>query len=192
MKGEIFKMNILKPKVRFDRIKNILVGIDVKHYKKYLKDVLHLYADADVSIYNHETIMYEVYSYGEGDEDKQGNLLYGLTVMYPVYIKNECNMTQGHFHVDKNCAEYYFGIEGEGLLLLMNEQREMYVEKVFPGSIHYIDGKYAHRLVNIGDSVFKVAACWPTTAGHDYEAVRKGEFPYRVYKINGKIEFVKR
>ncbi|MDI3312094.1 MAG: glucose-6-phosphate isomerase family protein, partial [Thermoanaerobacterium sp.] len=107
-------------------------------------------------------------------------------------IEDECNMTRGHFHQDKNCAEYYFCVEGEGLLLLMNDNSEMWAEKVYPGSVHYIDGKYAHRLVNIGDTVLKVGACWPTTAGHDYDAIEKNEFPYRVYKRNGKVELVKR
>jgi hypothetical protein len=32
-------------------------------------------------------------------------------------------MTKGHFHAIENRAEYYWGIEGEGILLLMDKKR---------------------------------------------------------------------
>ena len=101
-------------------------------------------------------------------------------------------MTKGHFHVNKDCAEIYFGIAGVGLLLLMDEEGHTWAEKVYEGSLHHIDGRIAHRLVNTGDEDLKVGACWPTSAGHDYHAIEKREFGYRVYKRNGQIEFEKR
>ena len=125
-------------------------------------------------------------------KDILGNLNWGLTVLKPVYSHNECNMTKGHFHVNKDCAEIYFGIAGVGLLLLMDEEGHTWAEKVYEGSLHHIDGRIAHRLVNTGDEDLKVGACWPTSAGHDYHAIEKREFGYRVYKRNGQIEFEKR
>lgn len=186
-------MDVIDPKVWFNIHDGIFEGEGVVCSYKYLRDVKGLYrADIAGTGHNPETVVYEVYSYVRGDESIKGNLFWGLTVMYPVYIDGECNMTRGHYHADKDCAEYYFGVSGEGLLLFMNDSGNMWAEKVQSGSLHYVDGRYAHRLVNTGDTIFKVAACWPTTAGHDYASVEKSEFPYRVYKREDKVEFVKR
>lgn len=186
-------MNVIDPKVWFLFNDGVLDGEGVVSSRKYLKDMKSIYKkDIAYAGYDPETIVYEVYSYGKGDESLKGNLFWGLTVMYPVYIDGECNMTRGHYHADRECTEYYLGVSGEGLLLFMDDSGNMWAEKVEPGSLHYVDGRYAHRLVNTGDTVFKVGACWPTAAGHDYVSVEKNEFPYRVYRIDGKIQFVKR
>jgi glucose-6-phosphate isomerase len=185
-------MKVLEPKVWHRIPEGIVEGEGVQYYKKYLKDVESLYKGKDTSNYDQDTVVYDVYSYGQGDEKQQGNLFWGLTIIHPIYIENECNMTRGHFHQDRNCTEYYFGIEGEGLLLFLNDQGEMWAEKVLPGSLHYIDGNLAHRLVNIGETSLKVGACWPTTAGHNYSAIEEKGFPYRVYKYNKKIEFIEK
>lgn len=185
-------MKVLDPKVWHRIPDGVVEGEGVQYYKKYLKDVEKLYKGKDISNYDKDTVVYEVYSYGKGDEKQQGNLFWGLTILHPIYIENECNMTRGHFHQESNCIEYYFGIQGEGLLLLMNYQGDMWAEKVLQGSLHYINGNLAHRLVNVGETALKVGACWPTTAGHNYFAIEEKEFPYRVYKYKEKIEFIER
>ena len=68
-----------------------------------------------------DPVVYEVYSYSKG-ADVLGNLNWGFTVLKPVYSHDECNMTKGHFHSLKDCAEIYFGIAGQGLLLLMDDK----------------------------------------------------------------------
>ncbi|MBZ9685465.1 glucose-6-phosphate isomerase [Clostridium estertheticum] len=182
-------MKILEPILWHKMQNGIIEGEGVKHTKKYLKDIFKIYkANYKLEGIDDNTVMYEVYSYSEGKE-VPGNLNWGLTVMSPVRINGECNMTKGHYHEDRNCVEYYFGISGEGLLLYMNIAGEMWAEKILPGSLHYIDGNLAHRLVNIGDSQLKVGACWPSSAGHNYEDVEKKEFPERIYKESGEIVF---
>jgi glucose-6-phosphate isomerase len=186
-------MNISEPRLWHRMPDGVVEGDGIEHNKKHLGEVAGLSKFKDIeSKYDLDTIVYEVYSYGEGEESKQGNLLWGLTILYPVYIEGECNMTRGHFHKDKNCAEFYFGIKGEGLLVFMNDIGEMWAEKVMPGSLHYIDGRYAHRLVNTGDTELKVGACWPTTAGHDYAAIENKQFPNRIFKIQGKLMITER
>lgn len=183
-------MEIVEPKAIHNIYDGVIEGKDVKHYDKVLSQIKDIYQNTDGV--DEETHLYTVYSYEEGRSDQQGNLNWGLTILEPVCINDECNMTRGHFHSDPNCAEFYFGIEGEGLLLLMDRSGKMWAEKVFKGSLHHIDGSLAHRLVNTGDTQCKIGACWPTTAGHDYESIEKNEFPYRIFKRNGKIEFEKR
>lgn len=180
-------MKVIEPSVIHHIQDGVLEGKDVESYTKRYHEVNCLYK----KLREDDPIVYEVYSYSKG-KDVLGNLNWGLTVLKPVYSHDECNMTKGHFHEDKDCAEIYFGIAGEGLLLLMNENGETWAEKVYEGSLHHIDGTIAHRLVNIGDVDLKVGACWPTSAGHDYAAIEAKEFGYRIYKKNGQIEFIKR
>jgi glucose-6-phosphate isomerase len=185
-------MKVIEPRLWHKIPEGVIEGAGVQYNKKYLKDVKNIYSSENIGKYDQETLVYEVYSYGEGDLLQQGNLYWGLTILQPVYIDGECNMTRGHFHEDRNCVEYYFGIEGEGLLLLMKEDGEMWAEKIMPGSLHYINGNLAHRIVNTGETILKVGACWPTNAGHDYTSTEKSKFPFKIYKIDGVIKFIKR
>ncbi len=164
-------------------------GEHVEKAEKPLRDNAFLYLDSHgVDL---DQITYTVYTHNVGDTQKLGDLYWGMTVLKPLTVNGEFNMTKGHFHVNRDCAEYYFGISGEGLLLLMNDKGETWAEKIFRGSLHYIDGKLAHRLINTGNECLKVGACWPTAAGHDYDAVMKHPFGYRVFKGPNGIEMKK-
>ncbi len=182
-------MEIFDPKAIHDIEHGVIEGKDVICAKKYFHEVAYLYENANIE---GDPVVYTVYSYTQQDEHVKGNLQWGLTILEPLYIHDECNMTKGHFHVDRDCAEFYFGIEGEGLLLLMDEDGHTYAQKVFKGSLHHIDGHVAHRLVNTGKVPLKVGACWPTTAGHDYEAIEQREFGYRIFKRQETLIFEKR
>ncbi len=173
-------MNILQPEAFQLTDKNMIRGEHVSVYKKLLKETNGLFADTSAA--DPEMLLYTVYSYETGDPEKAGHLYWGLTVMESVTINGECNMTRGHFHTDRNCAEFYFGIAGTGLLMLMDETGKTWAEKVSKGSLHHIDGHIAHRLINTGTEPLNVGACWPTTAGHDYAAIEKRPFPCRVFK----------
>lgn len=176
-------MEIRKPKYIQDFFYGVIEGENVKSYKKFYKDIAFAYESKDENL-SDDTEMYEVYSFDEGGEN---TLLWGLTIMHPITVKGECNLTRGHFHCDRAEPEIYFGLGGQGLLLYMDENGECFGEEVFKGSIHYICGKYAHRLINTGEIDFKVGACWRTVAGHDYDSIEKKPFPRRVYKVDGKI-----
>ena len=47
------------------------------------------------------------------------------------------------------------------------------------------------RLINTGEKPMKIGACWPCDAGHDYAAVERQPFGYRVYKEEGTLRFEK-
>lgn len=183
-------MKIIRPQATHDIYGGVIEGKDVAKYKKLFGQIQTLYHDP--SGISPDTLMYTVYSYEAGSAEKKGDLYWGLTILEPVTINGECNMTRGHFHLDRNCAEFYFGIGGKGLLLLMDENGDMWAEKVFKGSLHHIDGTLAHRLVNTGNKRLKVGACWPTTAGHDYAAIERRDFLCRVIKEGGEIVFRER
>lgn len=179
-------MDILEPEVTHDFLRGLLAGKGVVKSQKYYGDAKAFYAQEDKTL-KADTLLYEVYTYAKGDCKVAGNLNWGMTVLKPVRIEGECNMTRGHFHEDMKCAEFYFGLAGEGLLLFMREDGSCFAEKVFPNSLHYIDGHIAHRLLNTGEDDFKVGACWPTVAGHDYQRIEAQPFPVRVFKRDGNI-----
>lgn len=179
-------MEIKKAKVLQDYLNGVMSGEKVVNYKKLLKDARHFYQKGNCDLAD-DTLMYQVYSYSQGNPEQSGNLNWGLTVMESVLINNECNITRGHFHENLDCAEIYFCLHGEGLLMFMDENGNCFAEEMKVGTIHHIDGKLAHRLVNIGNEQLRVGACWPTTAGHDYERVEKKPFTTRIFKEHGLI-----
>src|SRR5688500_12472828 len=132
----------------------------------------------------------EVEIYFPVKEGTEGGLFFGITKLQPGIIGNEYMMTKGHSHVIENRAEFYWGIEGEGMLLFMDKDREMWAEKMYPGSLHYISGFTAHRVANTGTSVLSFGACWPSDAGHNYELIVKNGFSKRLLKINGETQLV--
>lgn len=179
-------MKILDPKAIHHLCDGNIEGETVVTNKKLFKDIKDIYLNSEGVDDN--TLMYTVYSYINGDQNNKYNLSYGLSVLHPVYINGECNMTKGHYHDDELFPEIYVGLSGEGLLLLMDKNGNEQIEKVTKGSVHYIDGKYAHRLVNTGDTDLKVQAVWSPCAGHDYKSIENKGFKHRIFKNNGKIE----
>ena len=98
-------MKVLEPEVIHHIQGGVLEGDNAEKYTKYYKEVKELYSGRRED----DPVVYEVYSYTKG-ADVLGNLNWGLTVLKPVLIDNECNMTKGHFHVNKDCAEIYIGL----------------------------------------------------------------------------------
>ncbi|GAA0731619.1 glucose-6-phosphate isomerase family protein [Clostridium oceanicum] len=176
-------MKIIEAKYNQDFFNGVIEGENVKSYRKLYKDIAFAYNSKDENL-SDDTEMYRVYSFDEGGDN---TILWGLTILHPVTVSGECNLTRGHFHQDRTEPEIYFGLGGEGLLLYMDSKGECFAQKVAKGSVHYIHGEYAHRLVNTGNEDLKVGAAWRKAAGHDYEAIEKNNFPYRIYKIDGNI-----
>lgn len=125
---------------------------------------------------------YEVSSYLPEKEGTEGGLYFGVTTIFPGVVGDEYLMTKGHFHSRLDTAEFYWGIEGEGMLILMDSDRRVWGERMFPGSLHYIPGGVAHRVANTGAVPLVFGACWPSDAGHDYGTIEKEGFAARLKK----------
>ena len=135
-------------------------------------------------------IVYEVQSHCCVAEGTPGGLFFGTSNVMPGQVGDEYFMTKGHFHARRECAEYYWCIEGEGALILMDEQGRCWMEPMRPGSLHYIPGYVAHRLANTGDVPLRVGACWPSDAGHDYATIAQTGFTARLKNVGGKPTLV--
>jgi len=135
--------------------------------------------------------VYETECYFPVEDGTEGGLFYGFTKIMSGKVGKEFFMTKGHFHEKIDRGEFYWGVEGEGLLLLMDTDRNSKIEKMTPGSLHYIPGRMAHRTINIGDKPLVFGACWPSDAGHDYETISKNGFSARVFEVDGKPKVIK-
>lgn len=180
---------IMHPEVIFSG--TALIGKSVQKLTRTIGDLEGLFRDQKAfEEQDASQIAYKVESYFPIQEGTEGGLFFGVTRLQPGIIGNEYMMTKGHSHVIENRAEFYWGIEGEGMMLFMDKDRNMWAEKMFPGSLHYIKGFTAHRVANTGTSVLSFGACWPSDAGHNYELIAKNGFSKRLMKINGQPQLV--
>lgn len=174
---------ILAPPVGFDGTTGVLSGAEVVEDRRTVGDLRGVFADeAAREALDPATLAYRVQCYFPVPEGQEGGLFFGCTFLQPGLVGDEYFMTKGHFHANRDTAEFYWGIRGEGLLLLMAEDRSIRVERVRPGSLHYVPGRIAHRMVNVGDEELSFGACWPSDAGHDYETIRREGFSARVFQ----------
>lgn len=164
-----------------------LEGKGIQEKATRLKDLAGYFVDSlAYQLLDPEMVMYRVEFQDNGlVEGTPGGLYFGITHLYPGVVGEEYFLTKGHFHAKRDTGEYYFGLEGQGLLM-MTKKGETKLEEVVPGSIHYIPGNTAHRLINTGTKLLSVSACWQTESGHDY-APPEEMFPQRVLReVSGK------
>jgi glucose-6-phosphate isomerase len=114
------------------------------------------------------------------------NLASSTTVIEPGRVGEEYFMTKGHFHARRERAEIYFGIRGEGRLVMATEDGRPHVEEMRAGTIGYVPGHWAHRTVNVGTEPFVFFAAYPADAGYDYDTIEREGFPVLVVERDGR------
>ena len=156
-----------------------------------LKDISGIFhVQEALSAMDLEQTAYTVQAWMPEKEGTEGGLFFGTTNILPGKVGNEYFMTKGHFHARANRSEFYLGIQGEGMLLLMDRNRNTWAEKMFPGSLHYIPLDVAHRVANTGNTTLIFSACWPSDAGHDYDEIAKNGFSARLFEIDGQPQLI--
>jgi glucose-6-phosphate isomerase, archaeal len=182
---------ILEPEIKC--INEKLEGNKIERIDRRIKNLKDIFFDkAALEKLNPETIVYEVESYLPVALNTEGGLFYGITYIHPGVVGNEYFMTKGHFHKIRNRGEFYCTLQGEGMLILMDEDRNTWAEKMYPGSIHYIKGNTAHRTANTGNSILSFSAFWPSDAGHDYAIISEQGFSKILINKDGKPALVDR
>ena len=137
------------------------------------------------------TVVYRVQAWCPVPDGTEGAQFWGTTVVEPGQVGSEYFMTHGHFHLKRDRTEYYGTVEGEGALILMDENRETRMEPMSAGTLHFIPPHTAHRVANIGNVPLRFVACWPSDAGHDYESIRKSGFSARLMNVNREAMLVR-
>jgi len=179
------KVKIQNPKIFFNT--DHLEGEKIQSSTRFLKDLNSVFNNNEAFVMlDPQQPVYEVDCYLPVIENKSGGLFFGVTRIFPGKVGDEFFMTKGHFHSNSDTAEFYWGIKGKGLLLFMDKDRKVWAEEMTKGSVHYIPGNIAHRVINTGAEMLSFGACWPSDAGHDYASIEKKGFSARVYEKEGK------
>ena len=184
-------MKTTETTLKINFVKGDLESEQLSTYYKTVKETAAFYAAKTEALASEEMAYYVTSDAHSGPEENVEALNWGITCMYPITVAGECCMTRGHFHSDREYPEYYLCLTGEGYLLCWDGVNEAFAFHMTPGSLQYIDGRWAHRLINTGEVMFKVAACWASKAGNDHETIEQSGFPVRCYKKDGTIEWIK-
>jgi len=118
------------------------------------------------------------------------NLPSSTTVIEPGRVGEEYFMTKGHFHAQRDRAEIYIGLGGEGRLVMATEDGRAVVEPVRAGTVSYVPGHWAHRTVNVGEEPLVFYAVYPGDAGYDYATIAERGFPVVVLAGDGEPRVV--
>ncbi len=117
----------------------------------------------------------------------EGQLHYGLGILYPGRIGDEYYLTKGHYHSHRAAAEVYVGLKGEGMMLLEEEATgESRMVPLRANSVVYVPGHTAHRTVNTGPEPLVYLGVYPASAGHDYEAIATRNFRKVIIEKEGQ------
>jgi glucose-6-phosphate isomerase len=163
-----------------------LHGPDVRQSEKTLAQLKGVFGNGSaLAAMDKSTVVYRVQWINTDASTHEGGLLWGNTTIEPGRVGDEYFMTHGHFHLKRDRTEFYATIQGEGMLVLMDENRQGSVEPMRPGSLHYIKGDIAHRVVNVGAVPLRFVACWPADAGHDYSTIAEHGFSLRILSRDG-------
>ncbi|MFN8447448.1 MAG: glucose-6-phosphate isomerase family protein [Anaerolineae bacterium] len=146
-------------------------------------------ADAEAALIAENPLIYEVH-YGYNAPSIDGQLGFGTTLLYPGRIGDEYYMTKGHYHRKADRAEIYYGLRGEGELLLQTRDGATTVQHMTPGVVAYIPAYHAHRTINTGSETFVFLSVYPADAGNDYESIAELGFAALLVERDGKPQVV--
>jgi len=163
----------------------LIAGECIEESIKTLGQFANIYKDeAAWRAMDPETEVYRVRVWKPVPDGKLGGLFWGSTVLQPGRVGEEYFMTHGHFHTIRDRAEFYATIRGTGAMLFMDEEGNSSSHAMNPGTVHYIPGNVAHRVVNTGAVPLIFFASWPSDAGYDYAEIRTRGFSKRIVQRN--------
>jgi len=146
-------------------------------HERHLSDLRGLFHDreAEAALLADDPLVYRVYD--AADLPKQdGHLLYSTTVIQPGRVGDEYFMTKGHFHARADRAELYYGLSGQGMLLLQTPDGRVESLPMVAGTAAYVPPYWGHRTANTGDAPFVFLAAYPADAGYDYGTIARDGF----------------
>lgn len=158
------------------------------HIQRRLSSMKGQYADADAfarDLAAADRLLYEVYDFAR--PTVPGELLHGISILYPGKVGAEYQMTKGHYHQVLETAEVYYCLAGQGCMVMETPEGEWAVEQLWPGRVLYVLPRWAHRTVNTGTGGPVVTLfSYPGNAGHDYGTIEQKGFRKLVIEQNGQ------
>jgi len=129
---------------------------------------LALLAQADVVVYE----FYEI-----SRPRAVGELRHGVSIVHPGKVGDEYFMTKGHFHDILETAEVYYCLHGAGMMVMETPEGDSSVKELSRGQALYVPPRWAHRLVNTGQTEDLVTFfVYPAQTGHDYGTIEQQGF----------------
>ena len=178
--------NIIHPKVIL--MGSTLAGASVQSSRKSIADLANVFEDKEAVEQMRQTkTIYEVDSYCPVSNGSDASLAFEIIRIQPGLVGDEYFMTEIHLQAAENCVEFYWGIQGEGMLIVVDKNRNTWAERMHPGSIHHVTGWVALRVANFDEGLFTFGACRPTDSIHAGEQI---EFSKRLKKVHGVPELI--
>ena len=163
------------------------------HIERRLSSLRNKFSDEEAireMLASGDPVIYEVYE--SRRPEVAGELASGLSIVQPGSVGAEYFMTKGHYHSVRDTAEIYYCLQGQGLLLMENEEGDTAVEEFRPGRVVYVTPCWAHRSINTGSEELVTFFVYPANAGHDYEAIDATGFRKQIFAQNGVPTIVER
>ena len=186
LKSKLEHVMITANHLRFDPMAGVIEGRTAT--VRRLSDLAGSFADQaalQAALAADDPIIYRATQVEEGAAE--GDIHYGLAVIYPGKVGDEYHLTKGHIHAWRPAAEVYIGLAGRGLMLLEDERTgESTAIPLERNSTVYVPGYAAHRTINIGDEPLVYWGVLSSRAGHDYGAVGKRNFSKVVVALDGQ------
>jgi glucose-6-phosphate isomerase len=176
---------IEKP-VHFDPITGLADSVDP--LERRYSDMKNMYLDEEgrKALENDgDDIIYRFYDMGIPEKDS--DLVFGSSIVYPGKVGDEYHMTNGHFHTVLDTAEMYLCQAGHGMMMMESPEGDILYKEMRPGQAVYVPGRYAHRSINLSDSETLITFyVFRADAGHEYGSIKEKGFRKIVVERDGK------
>lgn len=154
--------------------------------KRFLSQMKDAYSDQESVnqiLQTEDPVIYEFYELGA--PERNGDLAFGTSIVYPGKIGNEYYMTKGHFHTILDTAEVYYTLSGSGYMVMENPQGDTLELPLKKGEALYVPRCYAHRSVNTGTDPLVMFFTFAANAGHDYGTIETKGYHKLIVEENG-------
>ncbi len=170
-------MTYVEPLARQVRLGDGTIPTAAAVQERHLSDLRGLFADAaaEARLLERNPLVYRVCDATDLPKD-DGHLLFSTTVIEPGRVGDEYFMTKGHFHARADRAELYYGLSGQGMLLLQTPEGRFETLPMVAGTAAYVPPYWGHRTVNTGEEPFAFLAVYPADAGYDYGTIARDGF----------------
>ena len=170
-------MTYVEPLARQVRLSDGTIPTAATVQERRVSDLRGLFADAvaEARVLERNPLVYRVYDATELPKE-DGHLLFSTTVIEPGRVGDEYFMTKGHFHARADRAELYYGLSGQGMLLLQTPEGRFETLPMVAGTAAYVPPYWGHRTVNTADEPFAFLAAYPADAGYDYGTIARNGF----------------
>ena len=178
----------------FDPTTGVIDGL-APSIERRLSDLRGVFADQaayEAALAKEDSLVYTTYCVAP--DQGEGDMLYCIGRFMPGRVGAEFFMTKGHIHTWREAAEFYFGLSGEGAMLLEHDTTgENRLLPLHPNSAIYVPSHTAHRTFNTGNTPFTYLTVTLVRAGHDYEIIAaRGNFRNVVIAGEGQPQMVDR